>query len=83
MSQFLPDQDSMQDIFGAYLAQGLSFELQPDSYFCGCALKVYFGEGSNAVPLFPLPAEKMQTPEAAQQWLEHVRDTMLVQFVRV
>ncbi|RSK49393.1 hypothetical protein [Hymenobacter rigui] len=82
MPYFLPDQDSLQEIFGAYMAKGLRFEVKPDAYF-GChALKVLFAEGSNAAPVFPLPPEKMQTPEAAQQWLEQLRDTQLALITR-
>lgn len=82
MSQFLPDEESMAEIFGEYLARGIEFELKPEPYFQGYALKVRLGAGSDVVPLLPLPADQMQTPEAAQQWLEHVRDTMMGQLVR-
>ena len=82
ISQFLPDQESLSEIFGAYMARGLTFNVQHDAYFGGYVLKVRFGEGSNAVPVFPLPAEKMQTPEEAQQWLEQVRDNELAGFAR-
>ncbi|MCR5886673.1 hypothetical protein LRS06_02560 [Hymenobacter sp. J193] len=82
MEYFLPDQESLQEIFGAYIARGLRFEVQPDAYFGYYALKVLFGEGSNASPVLHLPPEKMQTPEAAQQWLEHLRDTQLTRITR-
>lgn len=70
----------MVEIFGEYLARGIQFELKPEPYFEGYALKVRMGAGSDVNPLLPLPADKMQTPEAAQEWLEHVRDTMLCRF---
>ncbi len=82
MKHFTPDQESLREIFGAYMDKGLQFEVTPEPYFGGYALKVLFAEGSNASPLLPLPAEEMQTPEAAQQWLEHLRDTKLAMITR-
>lgn len=82
MGYFIPDQDSLQEIFGAYMARGLRFEVKPDDYFGCYAVKVRFAEGSNASPVFPLPPEEMQTPEAAQQWLEQLRDEQLAKFTR-
>ncbi|MBR7951637.1 hypothetical protein KBK19_16880 [Microvirga sp. STR05] len=82
MRHFLPDQASLNEIFGAYITKGLRFEVKPEPYFGGYALKVLFAEGSNASPLLPLPAAEMQTPEAAQQWLEQLRDTKLAMITR-
>lgn len=80
MKYFLPDQDSLREVFGAYMDKGLRFEMKQDSYFRCYALKVRFAEGSNASPVLPLYPEKMQTPEAAQQWLEHLRDEQVALF---
>lgn len=82
MPYFLPDQESLQEIFGAYMALGLRFEVKPDTYFGCYALKVRFAEGSNASPVFPLLPAEMQTPEAAQQWLEQLRDTKVAMLTR-
>ncbi|UYZ64892.1 hypothetical protein [Hymenobacter weizhouensis] len=82
MKYFLPDEESLREIFGAYMDKGLRFEMKPDSYFGCYALKVRFAEGSNASPVLPLYPDKMQTPEAAQQWLEHLRDEQLAMITR-
>ncbi|GAA3923243.1 hypothetical protein [Hymenobacter algoricola] len=82
MSQFLPDEESMTEIFGAHMARGMRFEFEPAPYFHGYALKVRMGAGSDVVPMLPLPEDEMQTPEDARAWLEHLRDTMMGRFMR-
>ena len=82
MPYFLPGQESLQEIFSSYIARGLRFEVKPDAYFGCYALKVQFTEGSNAAPVFPLPPMEMQTPEAAQRWLEQLRDTKVAMLAR-
>jgi hypothetical protein len=79
---YLPDQQTLDEVFGPYVRLGLRFEVCAEPHFGGKVLKVHFGEGSNAVPVFPLPAERMQTEQQAQEWLEFLRDTMLTQFVK-
>jgi hypothetical protein len=41
---------------------------------------MHIGQNSTAIPIFPLPASEMQSPEAAQQWIEYLRDNHLSQF---
>lgn len=82
MPYYLPDRESLQEIFGDYMAKGLQFELLPDPIFREYGLKVRFAKGSNAAPVFALPPEKMQTPEMARQWLEQLRDTDLALMTR-
>lgn len=82
MKYFLPDQETLDAIFGAYVARGLRFELYSMPFANEAMLKVLFAKGSDAAPLLPLPVAEMQTPEAALQWLEHLRDNQLVMAVR-
>ena len=83
MSYYLPDAESLEEIFGEYMNRGLRFDLTPVKQFGCYGLRVRFGLPSNVAPLFGLWPDKMETPEQAQQWLEEVRDTQLVEFYRL
>ncbi|WP_019949722.1 hypothetical protein [Hymenobacter aerophilus] len=77
MPYYLPDAESLQEIFGEYMARGLQFDvLRVKPYQC-YGLRVQTGPGRLVAPLFWLQPQHMQTPEMAQQWLEQVRDTQL------
>lgn len=80
MPHFLPDAASITDYCGAYEARGCQFEIVQLDLLGGYGLRMNFGPGSTVSPIFPLPADKMQTPEAAQHWMAHLRDTHLSQF---
>lgn len=80
MRQFVPDAASITEFFGEYEARGYRVELARAPELGGYALRMPLGPGSNAVPVFPLPAAEMQTAEAAQRWMENLRDNQLTQF---
>jgi hypothetical protein len=80
MPHFLPDAESITDYCGAYEARGYQFKVVELAPMGGYGLKMDFGPNSNVSPIFPLPADEMQTPEAAHQWMEHLRDKHLSQF---
>ncbi|MGI4886161.1 MAG: hypothetical protein ACRYFR_14490 [Janthinobacterium lividum] len=80
MPHFLPDAESITDYCGAYEACGCQFKVVRVGSVGGYGLRMDFGPGSTVLPIFPLPADEMQTPEAAQQWMEHLRDKHLSQF---
>ncbi|GAB2874262.1 hypothetical protein [Hymenobacter ruber] len=80
MPHFLPDAESITDYCGAYEARGCRFDVVRATSMGGFGLRMKFGPGSNVSPIFPLPAEEMQTPEAAEQWMAYLRDTHLSQF---
>jgi hypothetical protein len=82
MQHFMPDQELLREIFGAYMDKGLRFEVTTKLFAGEYILQVFFPGASTVAPLLPLPAEEMQTPEAAQQWLEHLRDVQLVMITR-
>ncbi len=83
MSSYLPDAESLEEIFREYMNRGLRFEVTPVKPFGCYGLRVHLGVPSNVAPLFGLWPDKMETPELAQQWLEEVRDTQLVDFYRL
>ena len=80
MRQFLPDAESITEFFGEYEARGYKVELIRAPEMGGYVLRMPLGPGSNAIPVFPLPAVEMQTAEAAQRWMEYLRDNQLKQF---
>ncbi|MET4104763.1 hypothetical protein [Hymenobacter sp. UYP22] len=82
MKQFVPDQELLREVFGAYMVRGLRFEVMTELFEGTCLLQVQLSAGSTVAPLLPLPATQMQTPEAARQWLEYLRDVELVKFTR-
>jgi hypothetical protein len=83
MKHFIPDQELLWEVFGAYIDRGMRFEVMTELFAEGYnILKVQLSEGSTIAPLLPLPAAQMQTPEAARQWLEYLRDEQLVMFTR-
>ena len=46
----------------------------------GYGLRMRFGEGSDVLPIFPLPQSEMYSEEAAKRWLAHLRDHELSLF---
>lgn len=80
MRQFVPDAESITEFFGDYEAQGYRLELVKAPQLGGYALRMPLGPGSDVVPLFPLPAAGMQTEEAAQRWMERLRNDELSLF---
>ena len=79
-TQFLPDEDSLRELFAPHFERGMHVFLE-DHPLYGWALKVRFSPESNALPVFDLPPEKMQTAEDAQKYVEYVRDELLVKFL--
>ena len=80
MPHFLPDAESITDYCGAYEARGCQFKIVQLDPMGGDGLRMNFGPGSTVSPIFPLPADEMQTAEAAKSWMEHLRDKHLSQF---
>ncbi|NVO84283.1 hypothetical protein HW556_05265 [Hymenobacter sp. P5252] len=83
MPYYLPDAESLEEIFGEYMNRGLRFDLTPVKPFGCYGLRVHLGVLSDVAPLFGLWPDKMETPEQAQQWLEEVRDTQLPEFYQL
>lgn len=79
MKHFLPDAESITEYFGEFEARGIRFEVVQVPRM-GYVLRMVFGPGSDATPLFPLPVAEMQTAEAAARWMQHLRDNELKQF---
>ena len=80
MPHFIPDAESITKFCGAYEQRGCKFEVVPSSHPDGYGLRMQFGEGSSVAPIFPLPASKMYSVEAAERWMTHLRDEQLSQF---
>jgi len=76
----LPDAESITEYFGEFEARGLRFEVVPAPQMGGYALRMQFGPGSNAAPVFPLPAVEMQTADAAAEWMQYLREKYVSQF---
>ena len=72
MRQFVPDAESITEFFGEYGARGYRVELVKAPRLGGYALRIPMRKGHGVVPLFPLPAEEMQTKGAAQRWMEQL-----------
>jgi hypothetical protein len=83
MRQFVPDAESITEFFGEYEARGYRLELVKATRLGGFALRMPLGPGHEVVPLFPLPAAEMQTEEAAQRWMEKLRDNQLNLFAHL
>lgn len=80
MRQLIPDAESITEFFGEYEARGYRVELISAPHLGGYALRMPLGPNDEVTPVFPLPASKMQTPEDAQRWMEHLRDNQINQF---
>lgn len=80
MRQLIPDAESITEFFGEYEARGYRVELISAPHLGGYALRMPLGPNDEVTPVFPLPASKMQTPEDAQRWMEHLRDHQISQF---
>ncbi len=80
MSQFVPDAESISAFFGEFEAAGYRVELVKAPRMGGYALRMPLGPGNEVLPVFALPASQMQTEEAAQRWMERLRDEQLSQF---
>lgn len=71
---------SLSPFFGGFDAKGYRVELVVAPRLGGLALRMPLRPDDKVVPMFPLPAEKMQTPEDAQRWMERLRDEQLSAF---
>lgn len=80
MKQFLPDAESITDYCGAYEACGCKFEVVHSPGLGGYGLQMHYGANSSVLPIFPLPASEMDSPEAAARWMAHLRDEQLSRF---
>ena len=77
MPLFLPDAESITEYCGAYEARGCTFEVVRLPELGGFGLQMRYGVNSNVLPIFPLPASEMESPEAAARWMAHLRDEHL------
>ncbi|OGX90481.1 hypothetical protein [Hymenobacter coccineus] len=80
MPHFLPDAKSITEFCGAYEQRGCTFKVVRASYLGGYGLQIHLGENSSIIPMLPLPAGEMGSPEAAQRWMEYLRDEHLSKF---
>ena len=77
MPLFLPDAETITEFCGAYEACGCTFEVVNLPVLGGYGLQMQYGANSNVLPIFPLPAAEMGSPEAAARWMAHLRDEHL------
>jgi hypothetical protein len=80
MPHYVPDAESITEFYGAYEQRGCKFEVVPAPEMGGYGLRMRFGEGSDVLPIFPLPQSEMGSVEAAERWLVHLRDHHLSLF---
>ena len=78
--QFLPDAESITEFCGAYEQRGCKFEVVPAPEMGSYGLRMRLGQGSDVLPIFPLPQSEMDSVEAAERWLAHLRDHELSLF---
>ena len=80
MPYFIPDAESITEFYGAYERRGCKFDVVSASEMGGYGLQMRFGKGSDVLPIFPLPQSEMDSVEAAERWLDHLRDHELSSF---
>ena len=80
MPHFVPNAESITEFYGAYEQRGCKFEVVPAPEMGGYGLRMRLGKGSDVLPIFPLPQSEMDSVEAAERWLAHLRDHELSLF---
>lgn len=80
MPHFIPDAESITEYCGAYEQHGCKFEVVLSPQMGGYGLRMELSANSEVLPVFPLPASEMDSPEAAARWMAHLRDKHLSQF---
>ena len=80
MAHYIPDAASITEFYGAYEQLGCKFEVVPAPEMGGYGLRMRLGGGGNVWPIFPLPQAEMDSVEAAERWLAHLRDHELSLF---
>ena len=80
MPHFVPDAESITEFYGAYEQRGCKFEVVPAPEMGGYGLRMRLGKGSDVLPIFPLPQSEMDSVEAAERWMAHLRDHELSLF---
>ena len=74
MPHFVPDAESITEFYGEYEQFGCKFEVVPVPEMGGYGPRMELGANSEVSPAFPLLAAKMDSPEAAAQWMARLRD---------
>ncbi|WP_019949762.1 hypothetical protein [Hymenobacter aerophilus] len=80
MPHFLPDAELITAYCGAYEARGCQFEVVYLPELSEYGLQMRYGANSSALPILPLPASEMESPEATERWMKHLRDEHLRNF---
>ena len=80
MGQFIPDAESITEFRGVYEQRGCTFAVVLSPQMGGYGLRMQLGANREVLPVFPLPASEMVSPEAAARWMAHLRDTPLSRF---
>ena len=80
MPHFIPDAESITEFCGAYEQRGCKFVVVLSPQMGGYGLRMQLGANREVLPVFPLPASEMDSPEAAARWTAHLRDTPLSRF---
>ena len=81
MGQFIPDVESITEFCGVYEQRGSTFAVVLSPQMGGYGLRMQLGANREVLPVFPLPASEMASPEAAARWTAHLRDTPLSRFL--
>ena len=74
MPYFIPDAESITEFYDAYERCGCKFEVVPVPEMGGDGLRTRLGEGSDVLPILLLPQLEMDSVEAIERWLAHLRD---------
>ena len=81
MPHFIPDAESITEYCGAEEQRGCKFEVVLSPQMGGYGLRMELGANSEVLPVLPLPASEMDSPEATARWMAHLRDKHLSQFL--
>ena len=81
MQQFLPDAESITELWGPDEACGFKVEMVHSPCLGGYGLRMQLGTDSTVLPVFPLSASEMDSPKAAARWMAQLRDNHLNQLV--
>ena len=81
MPHFIPDAESITEFCGAFEQRGYKFVVVLSPQMGGYGLRMQLGANREVLPVFPLPASEMASPEAAARWTAHLRDTPLSRFL--
>lgn len=74
---FLPDEESIRELFGPWLDKGLNVYTQFDEVHGWC-LKVKFRPPSNGIPVWQLDAKQLTSAKKAERYFTKLRDTEMV-----